>query len=1733
MNNEEKNRQENEDFNSEEKGLMDRNKGKKGLNGDFLGKITGKIIQKAFVAVLIKLAIVFLIMILISMSFDFIDKTVDRVTIGKTPEKMQEILKFDTDELQKLVTIKGSDEDGYYLGYVDDFDEKIEKLAKETRKTAGLRRTTEEMLEKIIRAELITQYPKLGEKKTLEEVKEIQARIKERGENEEDGRNQDNSGGGENGELEDTEAQETETSTTTENTDTSGTQGNSTPSNLTSLDGFLFIGDSITELLGQEGGMTDNITFRGVSWSSPNDWLNDKTCRGGPTYSTLPEDSDAITGIHIMLGNNGIEQIGAMQQLLEKLHNKYPGRTIFVSKLLPIPGVDTSGYVGALENFCNSNDYLKMIDATAGVQMISGDEHPTAAGCATWGQNIRNAILQAGGGPVSSSSSGSSSSHGTPYTDQKGIQIDNSYLSKYDGFQGTIRIRRVMPNKNIGASGGSVGRGVVSNTDTSYTSGSIKDLDEYLTGGQWGVYAKNLKTGKIEVNKNGNASLKSASVIKLFIAAAAYANGYANDGTVRIMINNSDNDAANEIMTTVGMDKINNYIQSNGYSGTQLKRKMLHAATNGDNMTSAEDVGNLLEKIYNKEIPGAEKILQYMNEQTHRAKIPAGLPAGVQCGNKTGELNNENGNGNVQNDAAIVYKDDAPYILVVLSNEASNAVSNIVKISSAVYNGITGNESVETEDASDDDSKDNSDSDDSTGENDKTDSESSDEDKLSDGSESSSRKKHVIAVDPGHGTKGPFASSYEDLALSEQDLSNGRGAYTSGEGGEYAANKRVADLVAEKMKSQHPEIEVIQTGDEPNFRRLKIAKEKGAEAYIGIHHDASLGHNYMGMIRDGGDSKSMSFATTIVKQLGSSTVTSGGHTESGLRSYSQIGIPNMYTESKGRNPEEYAQGIVDGIVEYFGGNPAEVSEGTEDSTDSEDTVDSGDNGGSGEEAETSTQTASQISSKVFDMRFVSMKKFNELVEDNSEEALKVYTLDEGRNLITAKWSYSSSGGIKISTNPPVNFKSIMRKYITTFEYLYDYYAHLSEDDQYVEKFMNDFLENIYKSEFIIAVQDNVTTTESGSTRTETVTDTIELTYADTWFIRAQKDVNYATATVQTTTAGGTGQTVSGGNNYTAEQGALIGNFRTTAFCYECNYPAYSDATASGRKPVPNLSIATHIDDFHGNGPLSNGSFVIMGGQVFRVDDCGGGAPGNWIDIWIEWDGQPGGGDACDTSSFPSNQWDIPVYVAENVRESGGEESTDTADAGDNKDTEDNKDETKTETTLITGTLNAKGEVKSTTSTSGGTRTTTTTVKYDTGEDYHVTMKEKQFREMFEKNPKIWASLEPEWLIELIEENATQMLDITKYYLNKLANEEIFPDVDEIKLKDLFETFADNEFADAGGVLQTTGGTAGSIIGGSIQAKVWVALRKLGYSEEATAGAMGNIHYESGGFNPSAIERGSGIGAGLCQWSYGRRTQLEAYARSKGKDWKDEDIQVEFLVGELTQGGGADGYASYQLMSTARATPSQFINAKSVQDATRAFCWSFERPRADAGESSMPRRIEAALKYYDEFAGRPLTSIVTTGGRGNGDIIASCEEVAAKWRARGVHYSLTNLPSTVESALNSHPGGCCATYVSTVLYNAGLLTAEQVQSYNMHWTGSGGVPDMLRAAGWTLVTDGSRQPGDVINNFTVHVCIYAGPGMIWDQRAGVVSSSGAPPIGGPYASQYASNPSYQCWRAPGK
>lgn len=164
----------------------------------------------------------------------------------------------------------------------------------------------------------------------------------------------------------------------------------------------------------------------------------------------------------------------------------------------------------------------------------------------------------------------------------------------------------------------------------------------------------------------------------------------------------------------------------------------------------------------------------------------------------------------------------------------------------------------------------------------------------------------------------------------------------------------------------------------------------------------------------------------------------------------------------------------------------------------------------------------------------------------------------------------------------------------------------------------------------------------------------------------------------------------------------------------------------------------------------------------------------------------------------------------------------------------------------------------------------------------------------------------------------------------------------------------------------------NFLGGSAQEKIWWALLDAGYSKIAAAAVLGNIEAESG-FDPTAIEGGSGIGLGLCQWSSGRRTQLEGYISSKGTTTSDIDTQIEFLLGELTPGGGANGYATYQLGGVSSSsydgtnyTASDWKDATDLGRATTAFMALFERPSYDSSINHLSRRKQAAQDYYNQF-----------------------------------------------------------------------------------------------------------------------------------------------------------------------
>lgn len=132
----------------------------------------------------------------------------------------------------------------------------------------------------------------------------------------------------------------------------------------------------------------------------------------------------------------------------------------------------------------------------------------------------------------------------------------------------------------------------------------------------------------------------------------------------------------------------------------------------------------------------------------------------------------------------------------------------------------------------------------------------------------------------------------------------------------------------------------------------------------------------------------------------------------------------------------------------------------------------------------------------------------------------------------------------------------------------------------------------------------------------------------------------------------------------------------------------------------------------------------------------------------------------------------------------------------------------------------------------------------------------------------------------------------------------------------------------------------------IQQYVYDFLHDKGLTHNSIVAVMGNITGESS-WNTDLIEVGSGVGFGLCQWSYSRRSQLESYGT-------DLQHQCDFMWSELTGENTGTTGAELQWINPPSSivtggisfscTIEQFKNGTDTVDfLTSAWCYCWERP----------------------------------------------------------------------------------------------------------------------------------------------------------------------------------------------
>lgn len=146
--------------------------------------------------------------------------------------------------------------------------------------------------------------------------------------------------------------------------------------------------------------------------------------------------------------------------------------------------------------------------------------------------------------------------------------------------------------------------------------------------------------------------------------------------------------------------------------------------------------------------------------------------------------------------------------------------------------------------------------------------------------------------------------------------------------------------------------------------------------------------------------------------------------------------------------------------------------------------------------------------------------------------------------------------------------------------------------------------------------------------------------------------------------------------------------------------------------------------------------------------------------------------------------------------------------------------------------------------------------------------------------------------------------------------------------------------------------------------------KRGYRPLEAAAIVGNLDIESGGLSNDVIvgkkTGDKGTAFGIAQWRGDRRKRLE----SKYKDFKNLDNQLDFV--------------DWELKNTEKEAFSKLKSSNTVEEATHAFTFKYERPSADPKLNHFDKRLKSAaelagVKLDPNFSYNTIPDVETTTG----------------------------------------------------------------------------------------------------------------------------------------------------------
>lgn len=1484
----------------------------------------------------------------------------------------------------------------------------------------------------------------------------------------------------------------------------------SSANKVTSLDGFLFIGDSITDGMKSEANVVDSTcTVRAVVGVGSKYWLDH--------YSEISSVSD-VKGINIMLGTNDYDYgISYMKQLLEKLHGTFSNVTIYVDNLLPDKDSNTSefkSYVSQLKEFCTSNSsYIKFIDPTSGVEIGSDGTHPTINGYKTLWNNIKSAILNGGG---------SSSSSVAP------LIIAKDTGEGQDGFQGAIRIRRVTPNKTIGALT-NVGTGATQTT-TVVTGGlgTKEDIPESVKKQMEGISMQHF------------SGVDYSDLSYLTIPYFDF-NGSVQQG--HMIVNKK---LADEVLLIFQelykikypiekMELIDNFSGSKKLTGDALDYASIEAnntsAFNDRKVVTNDGVQNTVSKhALGQAIDINPQINPYIN--------PDGSFSHDNAKKYVKERKSQEGWSDTEKAACItpdseIYKIFTKYGWTWLGNSSyTGDTQHFEKADLTNVKTIENREDVAGTSSSTTNTTDSN--------NTKKDGDNSNTNNSNNSSASSSNTSKQSEV--------------------EEYLKSAASGTWSVYAKDLTSNSDIASVNADaKMQSASViKLFIMATAYDEMAKGNMVPTEVSSDIKLMITQSDNDATNRMidrlGFDKINSYIKSNGYSNTVLsRKMLASTANGDNYTSS--KDAAKI-LENIYNhkcvsyeaseqmmtylkaqERTGKIPAGVPSGVQtanktgeldtvenDAAIVFKDNTPyvlVVMSSGLSDTAKARQNIVDiskivyGDGASVGGNSATVGSVTTAINSKIYDLKYIPESDFDKLVSDNDTKALEYFTLDGEWKLITAKWSYSSDEGVTISKNSPINYRSTVDKYTTPFEYLMDYYIDVKNRD-----FMFDFTDLALNSKLILAVEDNVTTTKmttsksvsfsdgSGGTISsetvinENVQDKMELTYVDTWFVKFSKEENYENLSGS-----------SGAALLTGKQGEYMGDYVISAYynCSICCGEYAGGPTHSGTMPVAGITVASNT--------IPEGSYIMFNNHVYHVEDTGNPSVlGSRIDLYMD-------------SHEEALNWGLqtfPVYAVTDV----GTASTSKDDDNDVNTEKNDKHK------LINTVANVKGTVtqthtESSNSYAGATMTkhdastkkdytvtsviTETTVtdtiatSYDTG-DSKIEGNEDKFIKLFNDNKEAKSDLKPKWLITTVEkgEKTARFTDLTKYLLYKLTG----------------ESFGVTEFDFS--IYEPGSFSSMSRGGGYDQFIRWLHAWE-GMSGSLSADGTKYIIGDDGYGNITV-----GYGVDIFNGGFAERFAAAGYPTSVGsevdKEFVDnlekEEIQKDLDLVESKCGGlNLTQYQKYALVSRIyNCGDSGAFSNRNGKDFVSAFTsyWNqdkdleykvpandgmFSHPlytnymclpnTAKVGNSSVyspglvaRRKAEWLLfktGYYDR-----IDEFYEDGG----NIVNAAAIVHDFISSNGYHYSLgDDLPGTVNDVKNAR-AVCCATFVSWTLYEAGYDWMVDCTGINSCAT----LLPFLEAHGGTKIMNPTMdmlQPGDILfygSGGSSHTDIYIGDGL---------------------------------------